>query len=153
MLRSRRPPCHSGSEFAGCRLPDAAGEGRAPLFRARAPPLFSSVLLTQKAKARGSCPPSPHLPPTPSLTLPADARKEGGREEEEEEAGPYDGCQRGEGQAGCWPQAAPGGALCSARGCSISTPAAWQCSTTNFPQRKSVESPTTSDEGVRPRPA
>lgn len=63
------------------------------------PLLFCSGLLTQKAKARQSCPPSPHLPPTQSSPLPAVARKEEGREEEEEEegAGPHDGCQRGGG--------------------------------------------------------
>ena len=58
------------------------GRGARSLSGRALPPLFCSVLLTQKAKARQSCPPSPHLPHTPSSPLPADARTEGGREDD-----------------------------------------------------------------------
>lgn len=66
------------------------------------PPLFCLGLLTQKAKARQSCAPSPRSSPLPAL-----ARKKGGRKEEEA-AGPHDGCQRGGGEGRVLGCARPG---------------------------------------------
>lgn len=69
------------------------------LARVRAPAAVLLWFLTQKAKARQSCPPSPR-PPPPSLLLGRRGR-EGGEQED---------CPRGGGEGECWAALAPGGA-------------------------------------------
>ncbi|XP_032336370.1 uncharacterized protein LOC116663796 [Camelus ferus] len=119
---------------------NAAGEGRALALRGRAPAAVLPGLLTQKAKARQSSPPSPQSSP-----LPAAARKEG----------------EGRGGGGRRTRRLPGGGregrvLGCARPGRCSTQCPWRCpppAPYNMPPRTALAqvsgSPTMSDEGVR----
>ena len=138
-----------GLSLPGLGGAGAVGEGRASALWARAPAAVLLGLLTQKAKARQSCPPSPPVFPSPLLL---------GRRGREEEAatGAHDGCQRGGGEG----RGGEGRVLGCARPgrCPVQCPGRCPPPAPGHLQPRIVPwqvggSPKTIIEGARPRPA